>query len=306
MDEKPKIQHFKPAESLQYPGATAGETATTDGPDKNTPPPKKPVNLNPEIKIPHFEKFVLFLGILLPILINVQFIWGILHRTHIYQSIEPIFITIWDYITHQPYLFALGVVVLGLIHELGHLIVLLAFGQKLKPKHLIPYVGAKTAIQENETDPVIQMYTAFGGPILGGAAAFGCLMVFNTTGQSLFLALAEAGFVLNMLNLIPFKSFDGAKMVQCYAKWIMVSLLGFVIFHFLSMPELQPIMLLFLAIIVIRLFEVLFKPKDPDDPLQTIPILNKIFIGLGYILLACVLYTMSLQTYDIIKAHPLQ
>lgn len=125
----------------------------------------------------------------------------------IVAKFSTIFIAVGAYALIWGWKFAIGVVVLILIHENGHFIEAEREGLHPKLPVFIPFLGAY--VQYTRGNPWQTARVAIAGPILGGAAAFGCYLIGKSEGSNLMLALAYFGFFLNLFNLVPFGIFDG-------------------------------------------------------------------------------------------------
>jgi membrane-associated protease RseP (regulator of RpoE activity) len=120
---------------------------------------------------------------------------------------SSIFIAIAAYALIFGWKFAVGFVLLIFVHELGHYIEAKREGLSPKLPVFIPFLGAY--VQYTRGHPWQTVRVAIAGPILGGAAAAGCLLVAESNGSRLMYALAYSGFFLNLFNLLPFGIFDG-------------------------------------------------------------------------------------------------
>ena len=120
---------------------------------------------------------------------------------------STIFIAVAAYALIWGWKFAVGVVVLILLHETGHYIEAQREGLHPKLPVFTPFLGAY--VQYTRGNPWQTARVAIAGPILGGAAAFGCYLIGKSDGSNLMYALAYFGFFLNLFNLLPFGIFDG-------------------------------------------------------------------------------------------------
>jgi len=120
---------------------------------------------------------------------------------------STIFIAVAAYALIWGWKFAIGVVVLILLHETGHYIEAEREGLHPKLPVFIPFLGAY--VQYTRGNPWQTARVAIAGPILGGAAAFGCYLIGKSQSTDLWFALAYFGFFLNLFNLLPFGIFDG-------------------------------------------------------------------------------------------------
>jgi Zn-dependent protease len=121
---------------------------------------------------------------------------------------SSIFIAVAAYALIWGWKFAVGVVVLILLHETGHFIEAKREGLNPKLPVFIPFLGAY--VQYTRGHPWQTVRVAIAGPILGGAAAFVFYLVAKSQHSDLLYALAYFGFFLNLFNMIPFGFFDGA------------------------------------------------------------------------------------------------
>jgi Zn-dependent protease len=120
---------------------------------------------------------------------------------------SSIFIAIAAYALIFGWKWAVGFVLLILIHETGHYIEARREGLNPKLPVFIPFLGAY--VQYTRGHPWQTVRVAIAGPILGGAAAGVCLAIAQSNGSRLLYALAYTGFFLNLFNLLPFGIFDG-------------------------------------------------------------------------------------------------
>jgi Zn-dependent protease len=120
-----------------------------------------------------------------------------------------IFISVGGYALIWGWRFAVGFVLLILFHELGHY--LEARRQGLKPSLpvFIPFLGAYVAMKEAPFDPWRNLLVSAAGPFAGGLASLAIWGIGEAQDSRLLIALAYAGFLLNLFNLIPVRPFDG-------------------------------------------------------------------------------------------------
>lgn len=120
---------------------------------------------------------------------------------------STIFIAVGAYALIWGWRFAVGVVVLILLHETGHYIEAKREGLHPKLPVFVPFLGAYVAYTRGHPWQTVRV--AIAGPILGGAAAFVFYLVAKSQHSDLLYALAYFGFFLNLFNLLPFGFFDG-------------------------------------------------------------------------------------------------
>jgi Zn-dependent protease len=107
--------------------------------------------------------------------------------------------------------FAIGFVLLLLVHELGHVIELRRQGVPASAPLFIPFLGAVVGMKQLPDDAWKEARVALAGPILGSIGAAVCWIVGEATGSEFFIALAFVGFFINLFNLIPIVPLDGGR-----------------------------------------------------------------------------------------------
>jgi Zn-dependent protease len=127
-----------------------------------------------------------------------------------------IFISVAAYALIWGWRFAVGFVLLILVHELGHY--LEARRQGLHPALpvFIPFLGAYVAIKDAPFDPWRNGLVSIAGPIAGGLGSLGVLLAGEALDSRLLLALAYTGFFLNLFNLIPIGFLDGGFLLRSF------------------------------------------------------------------------------------------
>jgi Zn-dependent protease len=135
-------------------------------------------------------------------------------------------IALWFYTLFFGPAFAVGIVVLILIHELGHFLVARWMGLPARLPIFIGPLGAVTSLRRSPGDAGKSGIIALAGPALGTVAALLCFMLAGIADPGydryLLLALAYFGCFLNLINLIPVGFLDGAKVADAIPKWMNV------------------------------------------------------------------------------------
>ena len=107
--------------------------------------------------------------------------------------------------------YAAGFVALILVHEMGHYIAARHRGLNVGLPTFIPFVGAWVELKDHPHDAETEAYVGVAGPLVGTAGALVCFYLARSTHSQLLLALAYAGFFINLFNLIPLAPFDGGR-----------------------------------------------------------------------------------------------
>jgi Zn-dependent protease len=133
--------------------------------------------------------------------------------------------------------FAAMLVLIFLIHELGHVgaarYLRLPVGWML----FVPLLGALVVLKEQprivEQDAVL----ALGGPAAGAVFALACSITGLATGNADLSKLGEIGAIINLLNLVPLPPLDGSRVLAIVSPRLAllgVPVWGVLIFRHLS------------------------------------------------------------------------
>lgn len=138
--------------------------------------------------------------------------------------------------------FAVGFVLLLLVHELGHVIQLRREGIEASAPMFIPFVGAVVAAKSLGDDAAAEARVGLAGPVLGSLAAALLIPVWQITGDEFWQALAFTGLFLNLFNLLPVVPLDGGRAMAALAPWMWFAGLGATVALAFAFPN--PIILL--------------------------------------------------------------
>src|SRR5436305_3289876 len=116
--------------------------------------------------------------------------------------------------------FAVGFVLLLLVHEMGHVIQLRREGVEASAPMFIPFLGAVVAAKSLGENATAEARVGLAGPVLGSLGAAALIPVYLATGAELFRALAFVGFFLNLFNLLPVVPLDGGRAMAAMAPWM--------------------------------------------------------------------------------------
>jgi Zn-dependent protease len=116
--------------------------------------------------------------------------------------------------------FALGFVVLLLVHEMGHVIQLRREGIAASAPVFIPFLGAAVWAKSLGDDAAAEARVGLAGPVLGTLGAAALVPVALATDDDFWRALAFTGFFLNLFNLLPVVPLDGGRAFAALAPWM--------------------------------------------------------------------------------------
>jgi Zn-dependent protease len=116
--------------------------------------------------------------------------------------------------------FAVGFVLLLLIHEMGHVLQLRREGVEASAPMFIPFLGAVISAKSMGDDAAAEARVGLAGPILGSLAALVPLALWLATGNVFWQALAYVGFLINLFNLLPVLPLDGGRAMAALSPWV--------------------------------------------------------------------------------------
>jgi len=193
-----------------------------------------------------------------------------------------------------PVWFAVGLVILIWVHEMGHVVQLKREGIKASAPMFIPLLGAFVTMKEMPKNALAEARVGLAGPVLGTLGALGAWGIYAVTGELLFLGLAYVGFLLNLFNLAPILPLDGGRAVGAMspAFWI----LGF--FVMVAMFFVAPIMMFLVLLGVPELWR-RWKMRDTPEgrAYNKIELRYRVMVGLVYFGLIVVLALLTAATF---------
>ncbi len=116
--------------------------------------------------------------------------------------------------------FAIGFVILLLVHELGHVIELRRMGIRASAPMFIPFLGAVISARSLGDNALDEAKVGLAGPILGSIGSAACIVIWQLTGHDYWRALAFTGLFLNLFNLLPVVPLDGGRAMSAMSPWM--------------------------------------------------------------------------------------
>ncbi len=192
--------------------------------------------------------------------------------------------------------FAVGFVVLLLLHELGHVFQLRREGIPASAPMFIPFLGAVVAAKSMGDDASAEARVGLAGPILGTLATLVPLGIWIATGNEFWQALAYVGFFINLFNLLPVLPLDGGRAMAALSPWMW--LVGFAGLLVLTIVFFNPILLLILAFGGFELYKRWKARKTPESrAYHAIPARTRALVALVYLGLVVALAIGVDQTF---------
>lgn len=121
--------------------------------------------------------------------------------------------------------FAIGLVAMLFIHEMGHTLALKQKGFGVKLPTFIPFIGAVIFAPKIKNRHV-EAYVGYAGPLLGTIASFLVLIQFQLDGRKIWALIGYTGLILNLFNMIPISPLDGGRITQAIHRHFQILGLG--------------------------------------------------------------------------------
>ena len=139
----------------------------------------------------------------------VAVLLGLLAKLGSLAKFSLVFVAVGGYALIWGWPFAVGLVLLIFIHEMGHFLEARREGLGPSWPVFVPFLGAY--VRHTRGNPWQTARVAIAGPALGGVAALACYLIGRADGSNLLVALAYFGFILNLFNLLPIGILDGGS-----------------------------------------------------------------------------------------------
>jgi Zn-dependent protease len=191
-------------------------------------------------------------------------------------------LSIAAYATKAPLPLVLGFVLIILVHEIGHAVVIRAKGLRAGMMVFIPFIGGAVTLKDQPRSAYDDAQIGLAGPIAGTFASLIVLQVFKWTNAPMYLAIAAAGFAVNLLNLLPIGMLDGGRISAAVTKWMWVFGGGALIYKVIKQPN--PLMLLVLALVAFQVYASIAREKN-DKSFYDVTLTQRASIALAYFFL---------------------
>src|SRR3989475_4451496 len=197
--------------------------------------------------------------------------------------------------------FAVALVVMILVHEMGHVVEIRRQGMQATAPIFIPFLGAAIFQRSHPTDALKQAQIGIAGPIAGTIGATAAFALYGSTHIEVFLLAAWLGFFLNLFNLIPVWQLDGAWIVAPVSKWVQAA--GYAVVAALALLHFVSIFLIVIALLGIPTLIQRFRHAD-DPYYKTVPTQARWALGGAWLALVLYLGLALVQSTSLLSAIP--
>jgi Zn-dependent protease len=224
------------------------------------------------------------LAVLILVATKLKAVLLVLPKLKLLTTSATMFVSIAAYALIWGWSFAVGFVVLLLLHEMGHVFQLRREGIKASAPMFIPFLGAVVTAKSMGDDAAAEARVGLAGPVLGTLATLVPLGIWIATGNEFWQALAYVGFFINLFNLLPVLPLDGGRAMAALSPWVW--LVGYAGLIALTIAFFNPILLLILAFGGFELYNRWKTRNTPEArayhavPARTRAIVAAVYLGL--------------------------
>jgi len=227
---------------------------------------------------------------------KLKFIFAAIFKFKLFTVAGSMLISIGAYALLWGWQFAVGFVVLLLVHELGHVLEAKRQGLPVSAPMFIPFLGALITLKELPDNAWAEAKVAIAGPILGSLGAAATWGLGEYFDSQLLVALAFTGFFLNLFNLAPISPLDGGRIVAAIhpALWVV----GLVLLLGLTIVAPNPILILILVLGGLESWRRWQSRHSPvAETYYRVSRAQRVFTGVAYLVLAALLTGGMSATY---------
>jgi Zn-dependent protease len=144
---------------------------------------------------------------------KLKVVFVAIFKFKIFTTAATMLVSIGAYALLWPWQFAVGLVALLFVHEMGHVLEARRQGLPASAPMFIPFLGALITLKQLPPNAWREAQIALAGPIVGSLGAAACWGIGAAFDSDLFRALAFIGFLINLFNLLPVVPLDGGRAV---------------------------------------------------------------------------------------------
>ncbi len=207
-------------------------------------------------------------------------------------------VTVAAYGMKFPLGIVIGFVVITLIHEVGHAVVIRSKGLRAGFMVFIPFIGGAVTIKDQVRTAYDDAQIGLAGPIAGTFASLVALQIFKWNNHPVYLLIAFAGFVLNLINLLPIGMLDGGRISGAVTKWMWV--IGGAILTYKVVKQPNALLVLILILSVFQVYASIIREKQ--DKFYEVTVAQRAAIAVAYFSLVIFLGHQTFVTFDRVEA----
>jgi Zn-dependent protease len=220
----------------------------------------------------------------------------LLPKLKLFTTAGSMLVSVGAYSLIWGWRFAVGFVLLLLVHEMGHWIQLRREGIKASAPMFIPFLGAVIWARSFGGNALAEARVGLAGPVLGSLGAAAVAGVSYAIDSDLLRALAFTGFFLNLFNLLPVVPLDGGRAMAALSPWMWI--VGFVLLIAVTIAFPNPILLLILLFGGLETWRRWRDRKSPDGrAYYDVPVHARVLVAVTFLAL------VALLTFGMAETH---
>jgi Zn-dependent protease len=192
--------------------------------------------------------------------------------------------------------YALSLVLMILVHEMGHVVEIRRQGMQATAPVFIPFLGAAIFQRSHPTDAMKQAQIGIAGPIAGTIGATAAFLLYQSTHIPVLLLMAWIGFYINLFNLIPIWMLDGAWIMKPTTRGFrLVASLALLAAGYLFHLVVSPLLII---IGLVGVATAILGRNDQSNPyFSSVPASARTAIGVAWLVLVLYLGVTSAQAF---------
>jgi Zn-dependent protease len=197
--------------------------------------------------------------------------------------------------------YAAGFIALLFVHEMGHYVAARRRGLAVGLPTFIPFVGAWIELKDMPHDAETEAHIGLAGPLVGSIGALACFFVAREWHAGWLLAVAYAGFFLNLFNLIPLSPFDGGRITAVLSPRVWLLGVPALVALFVWRPS--PMLIIMAVLAAPQVLKAWRWRSDSPEaaPYYAVPVSVKWEYGLMYLCLIGFLAVMTHDLYELLQ-----
>jgi len=227
---------------------------------------------------------------------KLKFIFAAVFKFKLFTVAGSMIVSIGAYALLWGWQFAVGFVLLLLVHEMGHVLEAKRQGLPVSAPMFIPFLGALITLKKLPDNAWAEAKVAIAGPILGSLGAAAVWGVGEAIDSELLVGLAFTGFFLNLFNLAPISPLDGGRIVAAIhpVLWI----IGLAVLLGLVIVAPNPILILILVLGAFESWRRWKQRRHPEgEAYYRVTPSQRVITGVSYIALAGLLALAMSATF---------
>lgn len=153
-----------------------------------------------------------------------------------FATLASMFVSLGAYAMFYGWKFAIAIIYLIFVHEMGHLVAAKIKKIPTSPAVFIPFLGAAIGIDpKNIKNAETEFFVAYGGPLAGLLSTIPAIVLYYITSDPYWALVIQLGALINLFNLFPVSPLDGGRIVGVLSTKIwFIGLISLIPMFFLS------------------------------------------------------------------------